>query len=367
MIKIKDLKTDCRFFKGDIPCLPSKLHGVYCNNCNFYKQTKEKILIIKLGAAGDVIRTTPLLYPLKKLYPDSFIYWLTYYPDLIPQYNKDHDNVIADKICEFSLQNVLYLKEIDFDLLINLDKDNEAISLTNSISAKEKLGYTIKNGLCYPLTNGSSSKYLTGLFDDASKRNTKSYLSEIFEVCGFKFNKEKYILNIDDTFSIDWDINKNNTVVGLNTGCGSRWTSRLWKDEYWIELINILTANNYEVILLGGEQEDNKNKFYKQHTQAKYFGCYNLKTFINLVNKCDVIVTQVTMALHIAIGLQKKVILLNNIFNKNEFELYDKGVIIEPNKVCKCYYSPICTNEKYKCMDYLLPKTVFSNIENLIK
>ena len=44
------------------------------------------------------------------------------------------------------------------------------------------------------------------------------------------------------------------------------------------------------------------------------------------------------MALHIAIGLSKHVVLLNNIFNKNEFHLYGKGKIIEPAVNCiGCY------------------------------
>ena len=365
MIKIEDLKTNCRYFKGDIPCKPSKLYEVNCVNCNYYKPSKEKILIIKLGAAGDVIRTTPLLYPLKNKYPDSMIYWLTYSPELVPGNDSFDDIICADKILNFTLQNVLFLKEITFDVLINLDKDKEAISLANSIQAKEKIGYTIKNGVCFPVNNSSEHKYLKGVFDEVSKMNTKTYPEEIFEMCGFSFNKEKYILPINKDFDSEWNIDKSKKVVGLNTGCGSRWTSRLWKDEYWIDLIKILLKNNYEVILLGGEQEDEKNKYYSINSGAKYFGHFNLNTFINLVNHCNIVVTQVTMGLHIAIGLDKKVILLNNIFNRNEFELYGNGFIIEPEKECKCYFSPKCKNTDYNCMEYIKPETVFSKIELL--
>ncbi|PIU40254.1 MAG: glycosyl transferase, partial [Candidatus Omnitrophica bacterium CG07_land_8_20_14_0_80_50_8] len=35
-----------------------------------------RILIIKLGAMGDVLRTTPLLPALRKKYPGSKITWL---------------------------------------------------------------------------------------------------------------------------------------------------------------------------------------------------------------------------------------------------------------------------------------------------
>ena len=64
MIKFTDVKFDCRHFKGHIPCKPNKNFGVMCDNCDYYDKIEQKILILKLGAAGDVIRTTPLLYPL---------------------------------------------------------------------------------------------------------------------------------------------------------------------------------------------------------------------------------------------------------------------------------------------------------------
>ena len=364
-ITIKDIKADCRYFKGDVPCKPSKDFGVICKGCSHYSRFKENILIIKLGAAGDVIRTTPLLYPIKKEYPDSRVFWLTYSPELVPGNINETPN--ADVILQFNLQNILYIQQIEFDVLINLDKDREAISLANVIKSKKKTGYTIKNGNCSPISEKSEHKFLTGIFDDISKNNTKNYLEEIFEICGYTFNKEKYILPRFELTNKIWDIDKNKRIIGLNTGCGSRWTSRLWKNDYWIKLSKDLINKGYEVILLGGEQEDKNNKLLSKESGAKYLGYYDLNTFIDLVDQCDLVVTQVTMAMHITIGLSKKIVLLNNIFNRNEFELYGNGVIIEPEKKCECYFSPKCKNKEYKCMDYLHPENVFASAVNLLR
>ena len=87
-----------------------------------------------------------------------------------------------------------------------------------------------------------------------------------------------------------------------------------------------------------GLKKMKKIKEYADKTGAKYFGTFPLKTFIGLMDKCEIIITVVTMALHIAIGLKKKIVLLNNIFNSHEFELYDRGEIIEPERECKCYF-----------------------------
>lgn len=361
MIKFGQVKYDCRFIRADVPCKPSKLHGVDCSDCSYYEKFNKKILIIKLGAAGDVIRTTPLLYPLKNEYHYGKIYWLTNFPELLPV----DSEISVDEPLRFNLENILFLQETKFDVVINLDKDKEAVALASKINAFRKFGYTLINGFCYPVNADAEHKLLTGMFDDYSKKNMKSYPEEIFEICGYNFKKEKYILDVDRNFDRVWDVNSKKKVVGLNTGCGSRWTSRLWKNDYWVELINKLKDKDYEVVLLGGEQEHENNTYLAELTNCKYFGHFDIRTFVNLVNKCDIIVTQVTMGLHIAIALGKKVVLMNNIFNPNEFELYGSGVIVQPGKECKCYFSPKCRNEEYQCMDHLLPASVFEAVNKM--
>ncbi len=352
------VKPDCRYFRGDVPCRPHKTDGYHCKDCPEYKKIEGNILIIKLGAIGDVIRTTPLLRKLQIEFPNHQICWLTYTPEILsPNW--------VDKRLGVTTENLELLKSMEFDWLINLDKDGVAISLTSKIKAKKKSGFTIDEfGHAKPISSEAEHhKWLTGLFDDINKQNSKSYSEEIFEICGYKYGKEKYILDIDTTLDKNWDIDKSKKVIGLNTGCGGRWTSRLWPENYWIELAENLIKNNYEVVLLGGELEDEKNKNISKKSSAKYFGHYDLQTFMNLVNNCDLVVTAVTMAMHLTIGLNKKIVLFNNIFNKNEFELFGLGEILEPDFDCDCYFSPKCENN---CMQYLLPDKVFECINILL-
>ena len=76
--------SDCLHFKGDLPCAPHKENGYHCKNCPAYEQISKRILIIKLGAIGDVIRTTPLISTYKKRYPNCKITWLTMTPAILP-------------------------------------------------------------------------------------------------------------------------------------------------------------------------------------------------------------------------------------------------------------------------------------------
>ncbi|HTY36178.1 MAG TPA: glycosyltransferase family 9 protein [Bacteroidota bacterium] len=358
------LKTDCRFFRGDIPCKPHKRFGVHCvdqagHPCPHYDRIDKNILIIKLGAIGDVIRTTPLLHKLKAEYPSAKIWWLTLTPEILPS--------LVDEPLGFSLKNIIALQSIRFDILYNLDKDREACALSEQIQSATKRGFRLDRGIIAPVDAAAESKYQTGVFDDVSQANTKSYPEEIFEMCGFRFAGERYILDTPALPATTWNISKRKKVVGLNTGCGGRWTSRLWADKNWVALARSLKKKGYEVILLGGEQEDTKNKTLARASKAKYFGHYPLQQFIALVNRCDLVVTGVTMAMHITIGLGKKIVLFNNIFNKHEFELYGLGSVVEPGKPCRCFYQPTCTNGEYRCMEHLPVSRVVDECEHLLR
>lgn len=217
-VKIDQLKTDCRHFREDIPCRPHKEQGVHCvdergDDCSYYDPTRKKILIIKLGALGDVLRTTPLLRKLKSVEPQAEIWWLTHFPDILPK--------SLDVVLPFAPESVATLQAIQFDTIYNLDKEKEACALASVLSSRIKKGFILKDGRCWPIDEAAEQKYLTGVFDDLSKGNTKTYQQEIFGICGFTFSGEQYVLE-GNWDSYRWKLAKNKPVVGLNTGCGGR-------------------------------------------------------------------------------------------------------------------------------------------------
>jgi len=358
---IEKLKFDCKYFRGDIPCKPNKLRDKVCDTCDEYAPYEKKILIIKLAAMGDVIRTTPLLVKYRELYPDSHITWVTLTPEILPI------EEIQD-IVTFEFKEIYKIQNKAYDIAINLDKDEEACMLLTQVEAKEKYGFTWNNNHIDIATPNAEHKLITGLFDNISKKNTKNYMEEIFEICHQEFNKEPYLLNYDkklaDKFSYLHDKAGKKTIIGLNTGCGTRWLTRLWPNEYWVQLIKELEERNYYPVLLGGPAEDKQNKYLSEQSGAYYPGYFPLQEFIALTSQCDMIVSLVTMMMHIAIGLKKPLVLFNNIFNRYEYELYDNGVIVEPPTGCDCYYGNTCKRDRH-CMKDLKPESVLQSIENL--
>jgi heptosyltransferase-2 len=346
-MNVNEVKFDCLHFQGAIPCKPNKLHGAICSSCSSYQPIEKRILIIKLGALGDVIRTTPLLSKLREEHVNAHITWLT----------------LSPAVSIFALQNSI------FDIVINLDKDKEACLLMQLISADQKYGFTWEDDHVAACTPAAEHKLMTGFFDQISKENTKSYLEEIFEICHFTFNKEPYQIRLNNTFDLKWkqnftDLAKDKIIVGLNTGCGPRWNTRLWSDAHWTDLALKLKAAGYFPVFLGGALEDEKNKTLAIAAGVYYPGHFSLEEFIAITNNCSVVVTQVTMMMHIATALQKKLVLMNTIFNPHEFELYGRGVLIGPPSPCLCYFGNSCS-ESHPCMMDITPEVVLEALSQL--
>jgi len=351
------VKRDCRFYNGYAPCTFNKTEKAVCSGCQHYDRLKKRILIIKLGALGDVIRSTPLLRKLREAFPGSEISWVSNFPEILA-------GVRIDNILKVDEVDLLWLRANEFDWLINLDKDKAAISLAKTIKAKKKSGFTMDRfGKCKPIGNGAARhKWLTGIDDELSRKNSKSYLEEIFAICGFDFKGEEYI--VADGFKTDksWKIDYKKRAIGLNTGSGSLWKTRQWPERHWVDLAERLKREGYEPILLGGEAEHDKNTRIAKMSGAKYFGHFGLKEFIDLLNQCELLVTCVTMCLHLGLGLKKKVVLLNSTFNRNEFFMYSRGEILEPDIDCDCYYAVECPRQ---CMEHLSVDKVFEVVKRI--
>jgi ADP-heptose:LPS heptosyltransferase len=352
--------ANCLHYKGHIPCKPHKQNGYHCDNCPAFTPISKRILIIKLGAIGDVIRTTPLVVKYKTLYPNCKITWLTWTPDILPANQ-------VDEILKWDINSIMYAQHSTWDIAINLDKEKEAGALLKIVDAKEKYGYVLKDNEIQPYNHLANHKFSTGMYDDVSKANTQSYLQEIFEICGFTHQGEPYLMDRHQDKGYTWNLPPNKKIIGMNTGCGGRWTTRLWSIDKWVELVGILQKQfpDAEILLLGGEAEHERNQEIQSRSGATYLGYFNLNAFINLVDQCHLVITQVTMGMHITLALGKRIVLMNNIFNPHEFDLFGKGQIVSPNKACKCFYRGSCLDGT-SCMEDLPASKIAEAVSKLM-
>jgi ADP-heptose:LPS heptosyltransferase len=350
------VNDDCLHFNGYKPCRPHKETGVHCETCTQYVPAGFRILILKVGLAGEVLRCTPLLRFLRQQYPQAEITWVTSFPEFVPA-------GWVNRIMRHSWETSLRVQAERFDLLLSLDKDFEVCALAGRVDAPDKRGFGLNRfGKIVPLDRRAERKWQTGIWDDVMKANTRHYPEEIFEICGYDWQGEAYIL---EGITATPRPPGGRRVVGLNTGASNVWLTRLWPEANWTALASRLTVANFDVLLLGGPLEDAKNRALAAATGARYAGVVPYRDFFSLIAGTDVVVTAVTMALHASLALERQVVLLNNIFNGHEFHLYGRGELVEPGLPCQACYKPRF-DEKCpvaNCMELITPERVFAAIE----
>jgi len=363
------IQEDCYYFNGDIPCQPHKKYGVHCfdrkgNPCTYYQKSGKKILIIKLGAIGDVIRTTPLLRKIREIYPHAVIWFLTYTPEVVPTSMVNH-------VLGFELSSIVVLEALDFDIVYNLDKDKEACALMKRVKGSRKIGFGLNSfGKCCPLNTNAEYRWSIGLFDDFSRTNQKTYQEQIFELCGLEYSGEKYVLDRSYTSKVFPIIDRSRYVIGINTGAGNRWQYKKWGVEGFIELITRIKTHfsNSEIILLGGPAEEERNLYIqsKVNNRVKYFGVLPLSDYIGLVGHCNAVITSDSLTLHIAIGLDKKIIVYFGPTPHSEIELYGLGKKVYSNLSCLGCFKQKCDLIP-NCMDLITPNQMFEAVKEVVE
>jgi ADP-heptose:LPS heptosyltransferase len=365
------LKTDCRFFKGDRPCDPHKETGVKCDVCTYYQPINFKILIIKLDAVGDVLRTTSILNPLKKKYPNSYIEWCTRRNSIeLFKYNPLVDEVIA-----FEDDAPFRINSEKYDIVINLDTSKLSSAIAARALGTERFGFVLNEKSFIEAASTNADQWLEmSAFDDVKKANTKSYQQIIYEILGLDFPVEIPIIHLPDKEREKIEakdfvkkIFLNKPIIGLNIGVGTKWPSKGWPLKKWKELIRKLGNNRYNLLLLGGPEEvESSNHLMAEFNFIINTGCDNsLLEFAAIVNMCDLIITADTLALHIATALEKKIIALFGPTSIYEIELYGRGIKLSSPDGCKCYYRKYCS-EDVSCMERITSEMVIEAIESIL-
>ena len=161
------IHDDCRFFLGHKPCRFRRA----CDGCPHYSPFGKRILIIKLAALGDVLRTTPLLRGLREKNPICHITWLTE-PGVVPMLRGIPE---IDRLISYDPEAVLQLSRESFDHLYCFDKEPKASALAMSIEAPHKSGFGMTRfGNVMPLSPESEYMFRLGIDDELKFRARES-------------------------------------------------------------------------------------------------------------------------------------------------------------------------------------------------
>ena len=196
------------------------------------------VLIIKLGATGDVVRTTPLLRRLHRS-----VTWIT------SAKNGVLLEGLADNLRHFSWEARARALDIPYDLAINLEDTLEVALFLKSVGPAEIFGaYAEAAGrLCY--TDNSKSWFDLSLISSYGRQeadrlkllNRQTYQELIFTGLGLHFSGDRYLLPDPIETELSGDI-------AIAADSGHVWPMKKWA--YYRELKEALEAQGLVVNIL---------------------------------------------------------------------------------------------------------------------
>lgn len=363
------MRTDCVHFPLDRPCVFHKKNGQLCDTCGQYRAVRSpagappNILIIKLGAMGDVLRTTFLLPGIKEVWPGARITWLVAAGSEPILEGNPHLARI------WPMDKTVYgkLAAERFDVVINLDLSPESLLLARAAPAARRIGFTLDDARQIRCSNSTARRWLAMSSNDVvKKQNTATFQHWMARIVGLPREDYEIFTPLAPTavkkaaaFARNNGL-VNKTVIGINPGAGARWKLKRWTTRGYQALIRRLTADGYAVILLGGRDENAlvSTLARRQSGTVVNGGTENtLPDFFALLNLCDMLITGDTLALHAALGLKKKVVALFGPTSAPEIALYGRGVKVVSPRDCICCYRQVC-DVTPTCMDVITTDSV---------
>lgn len=313
------------------------------------------ILIVKLGAAGDVLRTTSLLPGLKLKYPKSSITWI------VQEENRDILVGNPHITSIYSIESIPYtLRKKAHDLIICLDEEPDVCHLVSQLKTKKLIGTYMKNGVTTYTPSSAPrfdmsriSKLGIAKADLLKRSNRKTFQELCAKMLGISYKHERpfmYIPQEDQLFASrlasTHNLQPDDLVIGVSSSAGKRWPNKRLSIPESIKLINLLHRKypKAKILLLGGPDEAIRNsEIHSQCPQAINVGCHHtMKRFASIVNLCSTVITSDSFTLHIATALQKRIIAFFGPTSPHEIDLYGNGVKILPKSGCVSCFRPKC-------------------------
>ncbi len=344
--------------------------------------TVRNILIIRSGALGDVLMTTPLIAAIRKKYKNAKISYLVGEWSSIALKNNPNineiiefdDRIIFQRNMGEIIKLIRKIRALIFDICFILDKSYHWNLFAYLAKIPFRIGFE-RNG--EGLANNLDVKF------DASKHEIEYYM-DIARLIGVKnaSNEMKIFTTAKDRKKVNKFFRKNKLinkiVIGIAAGGaenpGQAMYEKRWTVEKYIGLTNILTENHKIIVLLfGGRNDASVNKLIKEQclhkNQVLDISNYNLHEAFEMMKKCSLFVTHDSGAMHIAGASKAKLIALFGPTQAERFAPKNAIIIKSPAEGCPCYdmYGDYNRKVAEKCMRAISVDTVYQEIKKIIK
>lgn len=321
-----------------------------------------EIAILKTGALGDVLRTTSILPGLARRHPDARVVWITAPQalDLIRLHPLVAETVVVDPSDERALERLADRLAGRFQRVLSFDDERELCRLASALAAH---GGRLTGACLGPdgapgYTPDAAPWFDMGLLSihgkeqaDRLKRENRETHPVLFaRMAGVEPGEPQLHLPPEalaraEAFVRGKGLDQGGPLIGLNTGAGGRWESKRLPEERVVELVRELErrlGDGARFLLLGGAEEAERNaRIALELRGARLVEAgtdHDLLTFAAIVERCDLLLTSDSLALHVAVARRVPLVAFFAPTSAAEIELYGRGEKVASTAPDACSY-----------------------------
>ena len=350
------------------------------SRCAFEVDGYKKILVINLMHLGDLMLVTPVLRTLRTNFPTAEIDLLAdkKLSDLVV-HNRWIDRCLLidkkgvdDHLPSF-IKFIMKIRAEQFDLVINLHRNERASALAAWSGAKKIVGYS------KPFFSVWFDQVLPNL--KAVKHQIHSHFDVLRQAVGIERiddgGLEMWIEpSIEKEMSARIEKEFGSTkVIALNIGAS--WLTKRWIDDYFAECADRLIERGYGIAFLGGPTDVEivercvEKMRHKDSDRLKIFtGRLTLAQVAGLLDQCVLFLTTDSGPMHIGVARNIPIVTMFGASPVPGFYPYDaKDILIktpEPCHPCGKHECPRSGAENMACMKNIPVDVVMKYVDELL-
>lgn len=321
----------------------------------------ERILIIKLGALGDVVVATPHIERIMAAHPHSEIYLLTapVFAPLFAAHPRLMVKALPRKGVVAMWQALSWVRRMRFSAVYDLQGSDRTRVLTLLSGAPRRVG--IGPAICY--THRSPH--------DDRRAHIFERLNALLLCAGLPAAEPHPRLWVDEHSRAEvgrWLAEQD--LVGkpltlMHAGASARWLSKRWEEARFADLARRLEQRGLTVVWLGGKEERELNRRLAAVAGIDATGAFSITALAELARRARFAVVNDSGPMHV---LSTAAIPVYAFFGPTDWRRSHavgqvERVLRHPVECSPCYL-PVCPPERaHRCLSGITVQQVFDRLE----
>ena len=335
----------------------------------------KNILIIKIGAIGDVILAVPSIRAIRSQFTNAHICVLVgkesrqilrncpYIDDIILYDKKGRDKNITGLL---KIAHILRAGAFEMSIDLQNNKASHLVAWLSGIPERfgynnKKMGFLLNHAVRYSRYSGDGPVEDQFRILRAAGVNTNG-MSKRLEIWPVK----RDFFYVDNFLQKEW-VSDSQLLVGINLG--STWKTKRWPLKHIARLSDMLSAKDIRVVITGSESEKELADELDKMVRTKLInavGKTSITQLAALIKRCAVFITGDSAPMHIASSMGIDFIaLFGPTAPERHFEATEKGTVVKKDLNCSPCYKADC--KKIICMKKISVDEVYKLVVKKMK